>query len=97
MNVNVGTDSEVFEQEEATPFNAAAVVLCVCTLPDVVPQPWLLSMVFDTEPPLSMSSMDVEVIDFIATHIAKHCDPFLDGEITSLEAERGRYWSVVPH
>jgi hypothetical protein len=49
------------------------------------PQPWLLSLCLETE----KVQLPEELYDFIATHIARHLDPYLDGDVTSPEEERG--------
>jgi len=49
------------------------------------PQPWLLSLVLEQE----KIELPDDLQGFIATHISKHLDPYIDGEITSAEEERG--------
>jgi len=49
------------------------------------PQPWLLSLVLETE----KIQLPEELYEFIATHVSRHLDPYIDGDITSPEEERG--------
>ena len=49
------------------------------------PQKWLLALLLETQ----TLPMPEHLQAFIMTHVAKHLDPFIDGEITSPEEERG--------
>ena len=49
------------------------------------PQAWLLTLLLGTQKLAMPQSLE----DFITTHIAKHLDPFIDGEVSSPEEECG--------
>ena len=49
------------------------------------PQAWLLSLIRQE----SHVSLPEALKDFIETHIADHLDPYIDGDVTSPEEERG--------
>jgi hypothetical protein len=49
------------------------------------PQSWLLSLVQQEE----AVSLPAPLLEYIETHISRHLDPYIDGEVTSAEEERG--------
>jgi len=49
------------------------------------PQPWLLSLLLHE----ATVALPEELEDYISTHIARHLDPYIDGDVTCAAEERG--------